>query len=128
MWLGRVPLYASELYCYATTTVSIIDVVRINDRSIINIVRTDFEKIAILFFGAHLKRPRFFGLECSYPPRSVRIHPEPTYDRYTLKLNSVALVRKELYRTSDRRLSMKLVSTFADRGCCVLSARDPYGC
>jgi hypothetical protein len=34
-----------------------------------------------------------------------------------LKLNSLALVRSELYRPSDRRLSAKLVPTFADRRC-----------
>jgi hypothetical protein len=33
----------------------------------------------------------------------------------------------ELYRSNDRHLSMKLVSTFADRGCHVVSAADPYG-
>jgi hypothetical protein len=33
----------------------------------------------------------------------------------------------ELYRPSDRRLSAKLVSTFADRGCCVVSTMDIYG-
>ena len=33
-----------------------------------------------------------------------------------LKLNSVALVRSELYRQSGRRRSAKLVPTFADRG------------
>jgi hypothetical protein len=33
----------------------------------------------------------------------------------------------ELYRPSDRRFSAKLVSTFADRGCRVVSAADPYG-
>jgi hypothetical protein len=32
----------------------------------------------------------------------------------------------ELYRPSDRRLSAKLVSTFADRGCHVVSVTDPY--
>jgi hypothetical protein len=37
-----------------------------------------------------------------------------------LKLNSVALV-------SDRRLLVKLVPTFADRGCCVVSATDSHG-
>jgi hypothetical protein len=31
----------------------------------------------------------------------------------------------ELYRPSDRRLSAKLVSTFADRGCRVVSVTDP---
>jgi hypothetical protein len=31
----------------------------------------------------------------------------------------------ELYRPSDRRLSEMLVSTFADRGCRVVSGEDP---
>jgi hypothetical protein len=33
----------------------------------------------------------------------------------------------ELYRPSDRRLSAKLVSIFADRECHVVSVTDPYG-
>jgi hypothetical protein len=33
----------------------------------------------------------------------------------------------KLYRPSDRRLSAKLVSDFAGRGCHVVSAKDPYG-
>jgi hypothetical protein len=33
----------------------------------------------------------------------------------------------ELYRPSDRRLSAKLVPTFADKGCHVVSVTDPYG-
>jgi hypothetical protein len=33
----------------------------------------------------------------------------------------------ELYRSSDRRLSAKLVPTFADRWCHVVSATDPHG-
>jgi hypothetical protein len=33
----------------------------------------------------------------------------------------------ELYRPSDRRLSAKLVPTFADRRCRVVSATDPHG-
>jgi CBS-domain-containing membrane protein len=33
----------------------------------------------------------------------------------------------ELYRPSDRRLSEKLVPTFADRGCHVVNVTDPYG-
>jgi hypothetical protein len=33
----------------------------------------------------------------------------------------------ELYRPSDRRLSAKLVPTFADRGCHLVSMADPYG-
>jgi hypothetical protein len=32
----------------------------------------------------------------------------------------------KLYRPSDRRLSAKLVLTFADRGCHVVSLTDPY--
>jgi hypothetical protein len=32
----------------------------------------------------------------------------------------------KLYRLSDRRLSAKLVPTFADRGCQVVSVTDPY--
>jgi hypothetical protein len=34
---------------------------------------------------------------------------------------------KELRRSSDRRLSVKLVPTFMDRGCHVVSVTDPYG-
>jgi hypothetical protein len=33
----------------------------------------------------------------------------------------------ELYRPSDRRLSAKLLPTFADRGCHVVSVTEPYG-
>jgi hypothetical protein len=33
----------------------------------------------------------------------------------------------KLYRLRDRRLSAKLVPTFADRGCHVVSVTDPYG-
>jgi hypothetical protein len=33
----------------------------------------------------------------------------------------------ELYRPSDRRLSAKLVPTFSDRGCHVVSVTDLYG-
>jgi hypothetical protein len=32
----------------------------------------------------------------------------------------------ELYRPSDCRLSAKLLPTFADRGCHVVSVTDPY--
>jgi hypothetical protein len=32
-----------------------------------------------------------------------------------------------LYRPSDSRMSANLVPTFADRGCHVVSATDPYG-
>jgi hypothetical protein len=33
----------------------------------------------------------------------------------------------ELCRPSDRRLSAKLLPTFSDRGCLVVSVTDPYG-
>jgi hypothetical protein len=33
----------------------------------------------------------------------------------------------ELYRPSDRRISAKWLPTFADKGCQVVSVRDPYG-
>jgi hypothetical protein len=33
----------------------------------------------------------------------------------------------ELHRPSDRRLSAKLVATFVDIGCHVVSVTDPYG-
>jgi hypothetical protein len=33
----------------------------------------------------------------------------------------------ELYRPSDRRLSAKLVPTFADRGCHMVRLANPYG-
>jgi hypothetical protein len=33
----------------------------------------------------------------------------------------------EQYQPSNRRLSAKIVPTFADRGCHVVSVTDPYG-
>jgi hypothetical protein len=39
----------------------------------------------------------------------------------------VALVMSELYQPSDSRLSAKLVPTFVDRGCGMVSTADPYG-
>jgi hypothetical protein len=48
--------------------------------------------------------------------------------RHTNKTNSVDLKpASELYRLRDLRLSAKLVSTFVDRGCCVVSTTNPYG-
>jgi hypothetical protein len=35
---------------------------------------------------------------------------------------------RELYHLSDRLFSVKLVPTFANRGCHVVSVTDPYGC
>jgi hypothetical protein len=45
-----------------------------------------------------------------------------------IKLNPVALVRKRTrHQSSDRFLSAKLVPTFVDRGCHVVSATNPHG-
>jgi hypothetical protein len=43
------------------------------------------------------------------------------------KINSVALVRKRTIPTERPPLSAKLVPTFTDRGCRVVSATDPHG-
>jgi hypothetical protein len=44
-----------------------------------------------------------------------------------LKKNFLAQSASELYRPSDRRLSVKLVPTYSDSGCRVVSATDPHG-
>jgi hypothetical protein len=36
------------------------------------------------------------------------------------------VILSELYRPSDRCLSVKLVPTFAVEGCCMVSAMDPH--
>jgi hypothetical protein len=43
------------------------------------------------------------------------------------KLNSVALVRKQTKPTERPPLVGEVVPTFADRGCCVVSATDSHG-
>jgi hypothetical protein len=46
----------------------------------------------------------------------------------SIMTNSVTLVSSELYHPTERRLSEKIVSSFADRGGCrVVSAEEPYG-
>jgi hypothetical protein len=45
---------------------------------------------------------------------------------HTLRTNSMALVRERTI-PSNRHLLVKLVPTFADRGCRVVSATDPHG-
>jgi hypothetical protein len=47
--------------------------------------------------------------------------------RQASKKNSMACTASELYRLSDRRMSAKLVPTFADSGCHVVSVTDSYG-
>jgi hypothetical protein len=44
----------------------------------------------------------------------------------TNKLRGLSPQENNTDRSSDRRLSAKLVSTFADRGCRVVSATDPH--
>jgi hypothetical protein len=46
---------------------------------------------------------------------------------YNKKQTSWPQPASQQYRPSDSRLSTKLVPTFADRGCSVVSATDPYG-
>jgi CBS-domain-containing membrane protein len=48
-------------------------------------------------------------------------------DKQTNKQTPWSKSASELYRPSDRRLSAKLVPTFADRGCHVVSVTDSYG-
>jgi hypothetical protein len=45
----------------------------------------------------------------------------------SIKTELRGLSASELYRPSDRRLSVKLVPTFADRGCHVVSVTNSYG-
>jgi hypothetical protein len=48
--------------------------------------------------------------------RLYMFRPYAAIIKYMSELNSVALVRERIYRLNDRRLSAKLVTTFADRG------------
>jgi hypothetical protein len=60
----------------------------------------------------------------AWPKRNVYKLQYPTEFQ---TLNSVAWVRDQTNLPSDRRLPAKLVPTFADRGCQVVSVTDPYG-
>jgi hypothetical protein len=53
-------------------------------------------------------------------------HLNPTNNKQS-KQTSWPESASELYRPSDRRLSEKLVPTFADRGCHLVSVTDSYG-
>jgi hypothetical protein len=71
----------------------------------------------------------------------IRIHEQaktarPLWSAYQQYCNMIWISRNSIryniktsepYRPSDRRLSAKLVPTFADRGCRVVSATDPHG-
>jgi hypothetical protein len=61
----------------------------------------------------------------------IRLHsPPPLFvvRPWSLSLNLTPWPESasELYRPSDRRLSVKLMPIFADRGCHVFSVTDPY--
>jgi hypothetical protein len=55
----------------------------------------------------------------------TRLHIGMWYNMF--KKNPWPESASELYPPSDRRLSAKLVPTFADRGCHVVSVTEPYG-
>jgi hypothetical protein len=54
---------------------------------------------------------------CLFPPRYMVLILNTPWPEFA----------SELHLQSDLRLSAKLVPTFADRGCHVFSAMDPYG-
>jgi hypothetical protein len=53
--------------------------------------------------------------------------PAPGGLQYAIMFREVSRSGRELYRPSDRRLSAKLVSTFAGRGRCVVKATNSHG-
>jgi hypothetical protein len=61
-----------------------------------------------------------FGMWNSFPKFSA-------LSSFTLYTQKQTLWPETACRPSDRRLSEKLVSTFADRGCQAVSVTDPYG-
>jgi hypothetical protein len=72
-----------------------------------------YDKI-LLSYSFHYESKQTFLRNINYRGRK---------EKKTLWLESAS----KLYRPSDRRLSAKLVPTFVDRGCHVVSAADPYG-
>jgi hypothetical protein len=58
----------------------------------------------------------FFRNVTYFDLRLYMFRPYAAIVKYVSELNSVALVRERIYRLNDRRLSAKLVPTFADRG------------
>jgi hypothetical protein len=57
--------------------------------------------------------------------RSSAFHTTSSYS--TGKKNSVALVRERTMPTKQPPFVGEVVPTFADRGCCVVSATDSHG-
>jgi hypothetical protein len=58
---------------------------------------------------------------------SVMCSISPSYRTQQRKQTPWPESARELYRPIDRRLSPKLLPTFADRGCCMVSTTHPYG-
>jgi hypothetical protein len=66
---------------------------------------------------------RFKTDTCHYPHNVVCIILPDTLMYLIMRAEK----KNEIYRPSDRHLSAKLMPTFADRGCRVVRATDPYG-
>jgi hypothetical protein len=80
------------------------------------------EKLISISTSTRVSQPR--------KPQSEHLQPSQSHNLQRdlhVNNNSVAKSASELYRPSDRRLSEKLVPTFADRRCHVFSVTDPYG-
>jgi hypothetical protein len=60
-------------------------------------------------------------------PHTVEIYSTKIINNWKRKLNSVALVRERTIPTERPPLVGEVVPTFADRGCCVVSATDSHG-
>jgi hypothetical protein len=76
-----------------------------------------------------IKKRVVTGQKCKNKHASELAEKEWITSGLTIKQTPWPWSASELYRPtkSDRRLSAKLVPTFADRGCRVVSATDPYG-
>jgi hypothetical protein len=64
---------------------------------------------------------------CRSQETVLSIFKSKTVRTLVLKLNSVALVRERTMTTKRPPLVGEVVPTFADRGCCVVSATDSHG-
>jgi hypothetical protein len=58
---------------------------------------------------------------------SISLRTTPMSELHSWLRNGITKSVCELYRPNDHLLSAKLVSTFADRGCHVVSVTDSYG-
>jgi hypothetical protein len=71
-------------------------------------------------FNTRVRGSRLFQILDPCLPTFTEIHPRRKQTTWLLSAS-------ELYRTSDRRLSVKLAPTFAKKGCRVASAMGPHG-